>query len=75
MTRHDRPEGRPSEDGTSRQSTSVPGEPVRGTYARLIADPELLALDMLDRMGPVMAGAVAVALLDLVRATSGRVIG
>lgn len=42
MTRHDRPEGRPSEVGTSRQSTSAPGQPVRGTYARLIADPGLL---------------------------------
>jgi hypothetical protein len=74
MTRHDRPEGRPSEVGTSRQSTSAPGQPVRGTYARLIADPELLAADLLERMGPVMAGAVAAALLDLVRST-GRVIG
>lgn len=75
MTRHDRPEGRPSEVGTSRQITSAPGQSIRGTYARLIADPELLAADLLERMGPVMAGAVAVALLELVTTTSGRVIG
>lgn len=73
MTRHDRPEGRPSEVGTSRQATSAPDQRTRGTYARLIADPELLAADLLERMGPVMAGAVAVALLDLL-STTGRVI-
>lgn len=53
--------------------TKQPDARIRGTYARLIADPELLAADLLERMGPVMAGAVAVVLLELL-ATAGRVI-
>ncbi len=47
--------------------------PIRAAFVRVIADPELVAAEMLERMGPVMATAVAAALLDLAR-SNGRVI-
>jgi hypothetical protein len=37
-----------------------------GALLRLVADPELYAIDLVDRAGPVLASAIAVAVLDLV---------
>lgn len=74
MTRHDPAvKAGPSEGGTSRHDTNVPDQRTVGTFVRTLADPELLAVDMLEKLGPVACVAIAQALLDLV-STSGRVI-
>ena len=43
----------------------TPPDPIRGTIIRTVGDPEQVAAELLERMGPAMAGAVASALLAL----------
>lgn len=70
MTRHDpAAEAGPSEVGTSDDPTlsATPAKVERGPYLRLHGDAEMMATELLDRLGPAACAALAVWLLDLVR--------
>ena len=63
MTRLDRPEGRPSEVGTSADLTLIRSE--RPSAVALCGDAEPLALRLLDAIGPAALAAVALAVEEL----------